>query len=129
MLFQGLEDYDSVINLLQYGCNGIVLPEFLFHYRVRNNSMIRDISKTKKLLLHQYITEKHKEFYASFAADVFGLLNANGPGILLDNPSLDYHLADKIPFAGNLSRRLVYLVKRNRLTRKMAYKIYKLLNR
>lgn len=129
MIFQGLEDYDSVISLLEKGCNGIVLPEFLFHYRVRNDSMIRDISRTKKLLLHQYITEKHKDFYASFAADVLGLLNANGPGILLDNPSLDYHLADRIPFAGNLSRKLVYLVKRNKLTRKMAYRIYTLLNR
>jgi glycosyltransferase involved in cell wall biosynthesis len=129
MIFKGWEDYDSVINLLANGCGGIVLPEFLFYYRVRNDSMIRGISKTKKVLLHQYITDKHKEFYASFATDVFGLLTANGPGILLDNPSLDYHLADKIPFAGNLSRRLVHLVKRNRVTRTMAYKIYRLLNR
>jgi len=129
MIFQGLEDYDSVISLLANGCNGVVLPEFLFHYRVRNDSMIRDISKTKKLLLHQHVIDKHKEFYASFAAEVFGLLNANGPGIVLDNPSLDYHLAEKIPLAGSLSRKLVYLVKSNQVTRKMAYKIYRLLNK
>ena len=129
MGFQGLEDYESVISLLAAGCNGVVLPEFLFRYRVRPDSMIRDISKTKKLFLHQYITDKHKKFYATFAAEVFSLLNANGPGIFLDNPSLDYHLADKIPFAGSLSRKLIYLVKKNKLTRKMAYKIYRLLNR
>ena len=91
--------------------------------------MIRDISKTKKILLHQHIADKHKQFYASFATEVFGLLNANGQGILLDNPSLDYHLAEKMPFGGSISRRLIYLVKKNKLTRRMAYKIYRLLNK
>ena len=128
MLFQGLEDYESIISLLAAGCNGVILPEILFHYRVRSNSMIRRITKTKKLLLHQYITDRHKKFYATFAAELFGLLNANGPGIVLDNPSLDYHLAEKIPFAGSLSGKLIYLVKKNKLTRKIAYKIYRLLN-
>jgi len=129
MTFQGLEDYESVVSLLESGCNGIVLPEVLFYYRVRNDSMIRSISKTKKLILQQHVADKHKQFYASFATDIFGLLNANGPGIVLDNPSRDYLLADKIPFAGNLSQKLVYLVKKNRITRAMAYKIYRLLNK
>jgi glycosyltransferase involved in cell wall biosynthesis len=129
MAFPGLEDYESVIALLARGCNGVVFPEIFFYYRVRNDSMIRAISKTKKLVLYQYIADKHKEFYATFATEVFDLLNANGPGISLDNPSLDYHLAEKIPFAGDLSRKLIYLIKKNRLTRRMAYKVYRLLNR
>jgi glycosyltransferase involved in cell wall biosynthesis len=129
MVFQGLEDYESVIALLANGQNGVVLPEILFHYRVRNDSMIRNISRTKKILLHQQIADKHTQFYGTFAAEVFGLLNANGPGISIDNPSLDYHLSEKIPFAGSLSRKLVHMVKRNRLTRRMAYKLYQLLNR
>lgn len=128
MAFPGLEDYESVVALLANGCNGVVLPETLFHYRVRSGSMIRHISKTKKLLLHQYIADKHKDFYATFAAELYGLLNANGPGIFLDNPSLDYHLSEKIPFAAGLSGKLIYLVKKNKLTRKLAYKIYRLLN-
>ena len=129
MAFPGLEDYDSVISLLEAGNNGVILPETLFQYRVRKDSMIRDISKTKKILLHQHIAEGHKQFYATFATEVFGLLNANGQGILLDNPSLDYHLAEKMPFGGSVSRRLIYLVKKNKLTRQMAYKIYRLLNK
>jgi len=56
------------------------------------------------------------------------LLNANGPGIRLDNPTLDYHLTEKIPLAGSVSKKLIYLVKKNSITRKMAYKIYRLLN-
>jgi glycosyltransferase involved in cell wall biosynthesis len=128
MPFQGLEDFETVISLLEAGCNGVVLPEILFYYRVRPDSMIRDVSNTKKLLLLQYIADKHKEFYATFAAEVFGLLNANGPGIFLDNPTLDYYLAEKIPFAGRLAKKLIPLVKKNKLTRTIAYKIYRLLN-
>jgi glycosyltransferase involved in cell wall biosynthesis len=129
MTFQGLEDYESVISLKNAGYNGVVLPEVLFQYRVRPDSMIRDISKTKKILLQQYITDKHKEFYATFAAEVFGLLNANGPGIFVNNPTLDYHLADKIPLGAGLSRKLIYIVKGNKLTRRIAYKLYRLLNK
>lgn len=124
----GMEDYDSIINLVKNGYNGVVIPEFLFFYRVRKNSMARAFNKSNRLYLYQLLAEKHKEFYATFAAEVFGLLNANGPGFLLDNPTLDYHLAEKIPFTGNLSRRLIYLIKKNKITKRMAYKIYRLLN-
>jgi len=129
MAFQGLEDYESVISLLESNHQGVILPEALFHYRVRNDSMIRGISKIKKFLLYQYIIDKHKEFYATFAAEVFYLLNANGPGQQIDNPSLDYHLSEKIPFTGSMSRKLVSLVKRNEFTRRIAYKLYRILNR
>ena len=124
-----MEDYDSVINLVKNGYHGVVIPEFLFFYRVRKDSMVRRFNKSNRLYLYQLLAEKHKEFYASFAAELFGLLNANGPGIFLDNPSLDYHLTEKIPFAEGLSRKLIYLVKKNKLARKIAYKLYRLLNR
>jgi hypothetical protein len=125
----GMEDYESVISLVKNGCYGVVMPDFLFFYRVRKNSMARGFNNSNRLYLYHLLTEKHQEFYATFAAELFGLLNANGPGILLDNPSLDYHLAAKIPFAGGLSRRLIYLIKKNRFVRAMAYRIYRLLNK
>jgi len=125
----GMEDYDSVVSLVKSGCYGVVIPEFLFFYRVRKNSMARAFNKSNRLYLFELLAEKHREFYATFAAELFGLLNANGPGIFVDNPSLDYHLAEKMPFAGKLSKRLIYLVKKNKLTRKAALKIYRLLNK
>jgi glycosyltransferase involved in cell wall biosynthesis len=124
----GMEDYDSLISLIKNGYNGVAIPEFLFYYRVRKDSMARKFNKSNKLFLYQLLSGKHKQFYATFAPELFGLLNANGPGIFLDNPTLDYHLAEKIPFAGNMSKKLIRLVKRNRITRKMAYKIYRLIN-
>jgi hypothetical protein len=125
----GMEDYDSVINLVKNGYRGTVIPEFLFFYRVRKNSISRRFNKSNQSYLYQLLAEKHNAFYTTFAAELFCLLNANGPGIFLDNPSLDYHLAKKIPFAGSFAGKLIYLVKKNRLTRKIAYKIYRLLNR
>ena len=129
MIFQGLEDYESVIAMLAYGFNGVVLPETLFNYRVRTNSMFREISKSKKLNLYQHISNKHRQFYATFATDLFNLLNANGPGISLDNPSLDHHLADRMPFGGKLSGKVIALIKRNRFIKTIAYKAYKMLKK
>jgi hypothetical protein len=91
--------------------------------------MIRGISKAKKIVLYEYISGKHQKFYSSFAAEVFNLLNANGTGILLDNPSLDYHLADKIPLGSNLSRKLITLIKKNRYAKTIAYRVYRLVNK
>jgi len=129
MAFQGLEDYESVISILAKGGHGVVLPEVLFYYRVRQDSMIRHISKTKKLLLYQHISHKHKDFYATFASENFNLLNANGPGIVLDNPSLDYYLAEKLPFRGKLSAKLVSMIKQNSFMKAIAYRVYRLVKK
>lgn len=127
--FKGLEDYDTVISVLENGYNGVVIPEILFYYRVRSDSMIRGISTIKKLSIARYISEKHKEFYGTFATEIFNLSNANGPGIFLDNPTLDYDLSDKIRFGGKLTGRIISLVKRNRVAKTIAYKLYRLINK
>jgi glycosyltransferase involved in cell wall biosynthesis len=129
MAFQGLEDYESVISMLASGFGGVVIPEALFNYRIRPDSMIRAISVSKKLDLYQHISEKHKQFYATFAAEVSNLLNANGPGISQDNPSLDHHLADRLPFGGKMAGKMIGLIKRNRYMKNIAYKVYKLLKK
>jgi glycosyltransferase involved in cell wall biosynthesis len=129
MIFQGLEDYESVVSMVAGGFPGIALPEPLFQYRVRANSMIRGISRAKKLLLYQHISQKHNEFYGRFAADLFNLLNANGPGGTIDNPTLDYHLADKIPFGGKLAGKMIVWVKKNRYAKKLAYRVYRFINK
>ncbi|HTD93752.1 MAG TPA: hypothetical protein VK644_08070, partial [Chitinophagaceae bacterium] len=127
--FKGLEDYDSVISLVSKGFNGVVFPETMFYYRVRHNSMIRSVNRAQKLVLQEYIANKNKAFYAKFASSLFNLLNANGPAINLDNPTLDYDLLDKVPFGGRLSRMVISLVKKNRHVKTIAYKIYRVFNK
>ncbi len=121
----GMEDYDSVISLLENGYRGVVIPGFYFNYRVRKNSMSRAFNTSNQQYLYDLLARKHRKFYATFAAELFGLLNANGPGIARDNPSLDYHLAAKVPFGGKLSGKAVQLVKQNELARKIALRLYR----
>lgn len=126
---KGLEDYESVISMVSNGLNGVVLPEVFFYYRVRPDSMVRGINKAQKLILYEHISRKYSSFYGNFGADLFDLLNANGPGIDLDNPSLDFHLTDKLPFGEKFSGQIISLVKRNKYIKTIAYKVYRLLNK
>jgi glycosyltransferase involved in cell wall biosynthesis len=129
MTIPGFEDYESVISMLSRGYRGTVLPEILFYYRVRSDSMVRGISRTKKLLIYEYISKKHTGFYNNFASEIFSLINANGSGLEIDNPSLDYDLARRVPFGGKISLKLVRMVKYNKYLGAMAYRIYRLIKK
>lgn len=122
----GLEDYESVVNMLHHGLNGIVLPEPLFYYRVRSGSMIRNISREKLLYSNKYITEKHADYYAKFAAQVINLLNANGPGYLFDNPTFEVSVNTRKAGESILLIKLKSLVKRNVYLKRIALTIKKL---
>lgn len=129
MPFTGWEDYFSIISMINHNMNGVVLPEELFYYRVHRNSMIRSMTNEKKQILIQYITSKCPELYAKYATDLFNLNTANGIGYNYDNPTLDYHLTDRIPFGGKLALGAIQLVKKNRHIKQIAYKIYKTLKK
>jgi glycosyltransferase involved in cell wall biosynthesis len=122
----GLEDYESVVSMLHGGYNGIVLPEPLFHYRVRTGSMIRNISMEKLLYSNKYINEKHADYYAKFAPQVINLLNANGPGYLFDNPTFEVRVVTRRAGESIILLKIKALVKRNEQLKKIALTIKKL---
>jgi glycosyltransferase involved in cell wall biosynthesis len=119
----GMEDYDSVLSLVKNGYRGAVLPEPLFIYRVRKDSMARGFNRENTTYLYQLLAQKHKEFYASFAPEIASLLNANGPGYDKDNPTLDYHLYSANSTYGRVIRRIIAMVKRQPKLRKIALTI------
>ena len=84
----GMEDYESVIRMTKHGRMGVAIPAPLFRYRIRKDSMSRAFNPENQLYLYQTIAQKHPEYYQEFAADIFNLLNANGPSYLYDNPTL-----------------------------------------
>lgn len=86
----GMEDYESVVNMVKNGCMGIVIPKPLFQYRVRSNSMSSHFNNNNMAYLQRLISEKHSELYKEYALDIFNLLNYNGPGYFYDNPSNNY---------------------------------------
>src|SRR4029079_4230267 len=68
----GCEDWDVWITLVERGLKGKILPEVLFHYRRRAESMSRVmLSGVGHPHLYRFLAEKHP---ATFAAQVTPLL-------------------------------------------------------
>ncbi|MFV0463488.1 MAG: glycosyltransferase [Nostocoides sp.] len=87
-MFTGMEDYESVVRMVAAGVAGVAIPQKLYHYRVRRNSMSRQFNKANKLLMYERMTELNSAIYTRFAKELTGLLNANGPGISVENPTI-----------------------------------------
>jgi glycosyltransferase involved in cell wall biosynthesis len=107
-LKDGLEDYESVLHLLSNGFNGVVLPEILFSYRVRKNSMFRKLNLHKKRSALEYITTKHSKFYSKFAAAILKLQIQNGSGYYFDNPCIEY----KTHFTASPNSKMIQFAKK-----------------
>ena len=62
----GCEDWDLWIGLVERGLKGRILPEVLFHYRRRAESMSRVMMKAVgHPRLYRYLVEKHATSYAT----------------------------------------------------------------
>lgn len=83
----GMEDYESVINMVEHGCKGVVIPKPLYRYRIRAESMSRKFNMYNQLYLYKLIASKHRDLFENYAVDIANLLNSNGPGYLYDNPT------------------------------------------
>jgi glycosyltransferase involved in cell wall biosynthesis len=84
----GMEDYESLIRMLDNGCYGASIPEPYFHYRVRRSSMSRAFNPANQQYLYRLIVQKNPSIYAEYAQDLVFLFNANGPQFLIDSPSV-----------------------------------------
>lgn len=124
-LIYGMEDWESVINMVSKGCRGVVIPQKLFNYRVRKGSMSQSFTREKQLYLLKVIAQKHRAFYASYGAEIVQLLNSNGASLYFDNPT--FEIARYVPSKtlATLKAKMKEYIKRNKLVRKTAYFIYK----
>ncbi|OGO28646.1 MAG: hypothetical protein A2136_07510 [Chloroflexi bacterium RBG_16_54_11] len=84
------EDYDSLLSLFENGCRGVVIPEPFQKYRVRGDSLSHTITDSNTIWVYQKLVHKHRNLYTDYIEDIMGLMNANGPGYLFDNPTLYY---------------------------------------
>ncbi|WEK37591.1 MAG: glycosyltransferase [Candidatus Pseudobacter hemicellulosilyticus] len=125
----GFEDYESVVNMLDNGFRGVVLPELLFNYRIRKNSMYRKVTRYKTLYAYEYIIQKHATLYKAFAKEIVSLQNANGPAFSFDNPSLPVRVTSSIQYPNAFLNRIKQIVKRNKSLKQGALKIYNLLKK
>jgi len=122
----GLEDWDSVINMVAHNCGGVVLPELLFNYRVRKGSMARKFTRVKLLYLNFLISRKYSELFKTYAVEISSILQANGSGLNFDNPTLDLPGEFYIPFLpGKWQEKLKRKIKQSPVLKNIAYYIYK----
>lgn len=115
----GMEDYDSIINMVKNGCRGVAIPEKLWFYRIRTGSIAQRFNDLSKSYLYRLLTSKHENFYAQYAKDITNILNANGQGFKIENPT---RITRKpLPFA---SSQMMTFIKRNKFLLNIAKKIY-----
>jgi len=94
------EDWDVFCSMAKRGYEGMVIPEFLFHYRVRLDSMTRTVATQSRHPLIAYLLQKHPELPtgANRALRIqLGELQRQHERLAqaLDKP-LRYRLADKV---------------------------------
>lgn len=65
--FPSYEDWDLYCSLLERGHRGEVLPESLFHYRIREDSLAHGMAPTLRHALRAKLVEKHPALVGSMA--------------------------------------------------------------
>ncbi|MEZ4938993.1 MAG: glycosyltransferase [Crocinitomicaceae bacterium] len=126
-MIYGMEDYDSIISMVKNGVRGVVLPEFLWNYRIRKDSMQQSFTVNKQLMLYREISKKHKEFYNQYGCEIANILNHNGSGIFYQNPTLSNNKL-KLKLERLFGQKTITLIKKNRMIREVAKKIYRKFN-
>jgi len=121
-MIYGMEDYESVINMVKNEARGVVFPELWWQYRIRKDSMQQAFTKNKELFLYRNISKKHPELFQKYGVEVANLLNHNGAGINYSNPT------KALNANSNINEKMILWIKRNKLIRSLAKNIYKRLN-
>lgn len=83
----GMEDYESMISMMESGFYGISIPQLKFNYRVRKDSISRKFNHANQQYLYELIVKKHEKLFQYYARDIVNILNQNGPGYMYSNPT------------------------------------------
>lgn len=127
-MIYGMEDYDSVIGMIKHGARGISIPDKLWNYRVRKNSMQQSFNQNKQLFLYEKIASKHADFFNQYGGEVSLLLNSNGPGIGFDNPTKIVYRPSSF-FSFEWKRSLAHRLKKYPFLFRQGKNIYKMFNK
>ena len=82
--------------------------------------MFRNITTQKLLYSNSYIATKYKNYFTNFALQIINLLNANGPGYLYDNPTLEVQISINVKKENILIFKIKNLIKKNQGFKKFA---------
>lgn len=75
-MIYGIEDWDFWISMLKNGGNVFKIDFTGFYYRITNQSRTNKLFKDGKLdLMHQYLFNKHKDFFLSYLTNPLNLIH------------------------------------------------------
>ncbi len=90
----GMEDYDSLLSLIENGCLGVIIPEPFLKYRIRRDSMLHKMTKLTNMITYERLAHKHEQLFRDHVIDIVGILNENGPGYNYDNPTFNQQISE-----------------------------------
>ena len=64
------EDWDFCLNLTKNGHKGLIIPEFLYNYRKRWNSLMNTFSSEDREKYRKYVFEKHRDFFDKLSINI-----------------------------------------------------------
>lgn len=82
-----LDDWEATIALMAAGYRGVMIPEALFRYRVRDHSIFRSRAALWEIN-YEKICTKHRALFDRWGAEIAAFMNANGPNRLYHIPGL-----------------------------------------
>jgi len=69
----GFEDWEFWINILKNGGGVIKLPEVCFFYRIKEKSMVKNLTNNELTYLFNYMSLKHADFFINHLGSFFKL--------------------------------------------------------
>lgn len=82
-----LDDWEGVLSLMAAGHRGVMIPEPLFYYRIREGSIFRSSHNLWDINFEK-ITRKHSGLYNAWGAEIAAFMNANGPSSYYHIPGM-----------------------------------------
>lgn len=90
------EDWDLYCALAERALHGAVIPEFLLHYRIRPDSLLRTEVEMRRQHLHARVLEKHPNLPRDHSRVLRTMLSEQMEAGNLERAGLRYKLADRI---------------------------------
>lgn len=90
------EDWDLYCALAERGHRGAIIPEFLLHYRIRPDSLLRTEVEMRRQHLHARVLEKHPNLPRDHSRVLRTMLSEQMEAGNLERAGLRYKLADRI---------------------------------
>lgn len=93
------EDWDLYCALAERGWRGVVIPDFLLHYRIRADSLLRTEAEVRKQHLHAALLERHPGLALNHTRVQRTMLSEQMEAARRSRDGLRYRLADRVNVA------------------------------